>query len=155
MQNILVIVFIMAILFSLSYVAAKRIFFKHEKFIIKKAKIDKISLRQIGDVWSPEFLILYYFMYDGEIYSGNDYIRMDDLVPGWELLLFDRHGYPVLATEIGEFIGEEHIEAFVLSQTNTIYVEFNLLKLPHSRIYKESSEPKTLFQNFDIKFPWT
>lgn len=123
--------------------------------VIQKAKIEKISIRQIGRIWSPELWINYSFIFNNKIYPGEGFLRIDRLLPHYQLLLFDRNGYPVLRTEQGEFVGEEHIETFVLQQNSEVQIEFNVKTLPESEIYRFQPENKTLFQNFDIKFPWT
>ena len=158
MQNAILILVIGTFLFT-GYLFFKYFFSNNQNKVIQKARIEKIALQSIGEVWSPELYIVYYFSYNRNTYWGKDFIRIDTLLPTWELLLFDRHGYPVLRTEVGEFASEEHIEAFILSQVDTILIEFNTYALPESRIYRsragQNDKQKTLFQNLDIKFPWS
>jgi len=134
------------------------ILLKNKNKVIQKAKITQIQLQQIGRIWAPEILITYQFSYNRKTYQGEDFFRIDKLLPDWEILLFDRNTYPVLRTENGEFTGEEHIETFILDQTQDILVEFCTHTLPESKIYiasEDDKNKKTLFQNLDIKFPWT
>jgi hypothetical protein len=147
--------FLLFMLAVLTYNSAKLLLSKKENRVIQKAKIEKISLFQTGNVWSPELLILYCFSYNKETYFGEGFLRIDKLLSEWEILLYDRNGYPVLQTEIGEFVSEEHIETFILSQTSDLLIEFNTFGLPESKIYSSRSRDKTLFQNIDIKFPWS
>ena len=158
MQTAILGIIIITIVFS-GYHFVKYIFHGKQNKVIQKARIDKITLHQIGDLWSPEVYLTYYFAYNKKTYWGKDYIRIDALLPAWELLLFDRNNYPILRSEVGEFAGEEHIEAFILSQVDNITIEFNTFTLPESKIHKArygiKGEIKPLFQNLDIKFPWT
>ncbi|MDH4263355.1 MAG: hypothetical protein OEV78_09960 [Spirochaetia bacterium] len=154
-MNEIIFVFFVLVMIVFVYKSAKFLLVKKENKVIQKAKIDKISLYQVGMVWSPELLIKYYFTFNNVVYFGEDFLRIDHLLSEWEILLFDRNGYAVLRTEIGEFVGEEHIETFILSQTSDLSIEFNTNTLPDSKIFKTSRENKTLFQNLDIKFPWT
>jgi len=148
-------VLLSVILVLLVYNLVQPVFSKKENRVIQKAKIDKISLQQIGKLWSPELVILYFFSYNSTIYMGRGYFHIDNLLSEWEILLFDRNGFPVLKTEIGEFAGEEHIESFILSQAPDILVEFNTYTLPDTKIYRPPSEMKSLFPNTFIRFPWT
>ena len=88
------------------------------------------------------------------MYYGEGFLRIDKLIPDIHLFLFDRNSFPVLKTEFGEFIGEEHIETFILQQTSEIAIEFSTQTLPHSKIYRPLPKNKSLFQKTDIKFPW-
>ncbi|MDH4200582.1 MAG: hypothetical protein OEV66_09405 [Spirochaetia bacterium] len=146
---------ISGIVLVIAYFGVKNVYFKkNENLVIQKAKITKISLQQIGQIWSPELLVSYNFYFHKHVYYGQDYIRIDRILPDIHLYLFDRNSFPVLRTEYGEFAGEEHIETFILQQNQEIQVVFCTHTLPDSKIYKFVPGSKSLFQNTDIKFPW-
>ncbi len=136
------------------YIFARQFLESGRENIYRSGRIEKIELIKVGEVWSPEVNIEYQFRYGSRMYQGEDYIRIDHLIQG-HLLLEDRHGFPALFTDDGEFIGEEHIETYILKQTEEIPVVFSAFTLPGSRIYKGNKARKTLFQNISIEFPWS
>jgi hypothetical protein len=142
-------------LFLSGYYAAKKVISSRSNRVIQKAIIDKIQLQQAGNIWLPELNVAYFFLFNSKIYNGNGVVRIDHLLPNYHLLLYDRNGYPVLQTEAGEFIGEEHIETFILENKKEILVEFNLITLPHSRIFNIGGDQRPTLQSTDIQFPWT
>lgn len=123
--------------------------------IFRSAHIEKIELIRIGGLWSPEVNIEYNFRYGKKLHQGEDYVRIDSLLTGKEFFLDDRNGFPALLTKDGEFIGEEHIETYLLQHTKELTCIFSAFALPHSRIYKGDKRKKTLFQNISIEFPWS
>ena len=137
------------------YYFAKKILFQKNRIVKIDAAIEQISVVPIGDLWSPELLITYYFHYDEQKYYGKDYIRIDRFVGTKFVFLTDRNGFPVLVTSSEDFIGEEHIETYLLEHRKGIPVEFDTASLPHSRIYDVERRRNTMFQDTEINFPWT
>ena len=158
MGSVVVYALYVAIFFTFlmaGYLFARKRLFGGRSMIVLYARIDKIHITKLGGIYSPEVLVDYHFYYLSERYTGSDFIRLDLLAPGKDLLLSDRNGFPVLSDNSREYTGEEHIEMYILEHTQQVLVEFHVSSLPLSRIHKEQEEKKTLFQNVSIDFPWS
>lgn len=136
------------------YMFARKHLFGGRSVVILNARIDKIHIPKVGGIWSPEVLVDYHFHYLSSKHHGSDFIRLDFLAPDKEILLVDRNGFPVLIAGSQEYVGEEHIEMYILEHQREVPVEFQVTSL-YSRIRKEHEEKKTLFQNVSIDFPWS
>jgi len=154
MDGLLYISIIILFLF-MGYSFAKKFLFSKQQIVHTSGAIEKISIVQIGEMWSPELLIDYSFYYNDEEYKGSDYLSIDRFVGTESIYLADRNGFPVLVTNEEDLVGEEYIETFLLEYRQGVPVEYNIALLPHSRIYTAERKKNTMFQNVEIDFPWT
>jgi len=123
------------LLFLFSYFFIRKIWFQLRK-IRTVASIEKIQIGIIQpNLVLPEVKVHYKYYFQSGLYYGAGYLNISDFIPASEFHLhLGENQTPILFMNDQEYITEEHIEHFLLSQGGSVFIYIDPIEPYHSRI---------------------
>lgn len=131
--------YLMPTLLVLIYLYLRRVWYSKRK-IKTSALVERISLCKIEpDLILPEVKIKYKYYYDGGVYFGTGYVLISDFLGNSEYEIFTGEaGIPVMITDSGYYVSEEHIENYLLHCSPDLNIYLDPVEPFHSEINRLS-----------------
>lgn len=114
----------------------------HNRKIILTASIEKIKLSVIRpNLITPEVQLFFKYPYGGGVYTGNGYISIKDFqLSASSKIFYNDENIPILEDGDSVYGDEEHIEAYLLGQFNSVQIHIDPVEPYRFEIIQLTSE---------------
>jgi len=118
--------YVLPVLIVIFYFLVRQVIYNNRK-IKFLASIEKIKLSIIRpNLITPEVEIFFKYLYGGGIYTGRGFIPLSEFKIYQDFkIYYNTNEVPILEYEEKSFPNEEHIEAFLLSISNSVYINID------------------------------